>query len=126
VCTSGSALLNYYPAIAEAFYSRIPLVILSADRPAEYIDIGDGQTIRQTNVYANHILYNANCQEGAEIETNQREIYQAIEIAKSQMGPVHVNLPFSEPLYEKVEECIAIDTSILPSIESLEWKEDSA
>lgn len=126
VCTSGSALLNYYPAIAEAFYSRIPLVILSADRPAEYIDIGDGQTIRQPNVYANHILYNANCQEGAEIETNQREIYQAIEIAKSQMGPVHVNLPFSEPLYEKVEECIAIDTSILPSIESLEWKEDSA
>ena len=47
VCTSGSALLNYYPAIAEAFYSQIPLIILSADRPLHKIDIGDGQTIRQ-------------------------------------------------------------------------------
>ena len=43
VCTSGSALLNYYPAIAEAFYSDIPLVVISADRPVERIDIGDGQ-----------------------------------------------------------------------------------
>ncbi|NNM24005.1 MAG: 2-succinyl-5-enolpyruvyl-6-hydroxy-3-cyclohexene-1-carboxylate synthase, partial [Flavobacteriaceae bacterium] len=44
VCTSGSALLNYYPAIAEAFYSDIPLVVLSADRPEHLIDVGDGQT----------------------------------------------------------------------------------
>src|SRR5690606_19727538 len=42
VCTSGSALLNYYPAVAEAFYSDIPLVVISADRPIERIDIGDG------------------------------------------------------------------------------------
>ncbi|NCT16592.1 MAG: 2-succinyl-5-enolpyruvyl-6-hydroxy-3-cyclohexene-1-carboxylate synthase, partial [Flavobacteriales bacterium] len=46
-CTSGSALLNYYPAIAEAFYSNIPLIVVSADRPSDKIDIGDGQTIRQ-------------------------------------------------------------------------------
>ena len=51
VCSSGSALLNYYPAIAEAFYSDIPLVVISADRPKHLIDIGDGQTIRQENVY---------------------------------------------------------------------------
>ena len=50
VCTSGSALLNYYPAIAEAYYSQIPLVVISADRPKHLIDIGDGQTIRQENV----------------------------------------------------------------------------
>ncbi|MDO9138567.1 MAG: thiamine pyrophosphate-binding protein, partial [Lutibacter sp.] len=56
VCTSGSALLNYYPAISEAFYSNIPLVIISADRPANLIDVGDGQTIRQENVFENHIL----------------------------------------------------------------------
>ena len=49
VCTSGSALLNYYPAVAEAFYSDIPLVVLSADRMPHRIDIGDGQTIRQTH-----------------------------------------------------------------------------
>ena len=60
VCSSGSALLNYYPAISEAFYSDIPLVVISADRPIERIDIGDGQTIRQKNVYENHILYSAN------------------------------------------------------------------
>ena len=46
LCTSGSALLNYYPAIAEAYYSKIPLVVISADRPSHLIDIGDGQTIR--------------------------------------------------------------------------------
>ena len=57
LCTSGSALLNYYPAIAEAFYSNIPLVIISADRPKHLIDIGDGQTIRQENVFENHILF---------------------------------------------------------------------
>ncbi|MFT7386559.1 MAG: 2-succinyl-5-enolpyruvyl-6-hydroxy-3-cyclohexene-1-carboxylate synthase, partial [Nonlabens sp.] len=57
LCTSGSALLNYYPAVAEAFYSEIPLIVLSADRPPHKIDIGDGQTIRQQHVYANHILY---------------------------------------------------------------------
>ena len=60
LCTSGSALLNYYPAIAEAFYSNIPLVVLSADRPKHLIDIGDGQTIRQENVFENHILFSAN------------------------------------------------------------------
>jgi 2-succinyl-5-enolpyruvyl-6-hydroxy-3-cyclohexene-1-carboxylate synthase len=65
VCTSGSALLNYYPAIAEAFYSQIPMVVISADRPSEKIDIGDGQTIRQENVFQNHSLYNANLVEGS-------------------------------------------------------------
>ncbi len=55
VCTSGSALLNYYPAVAEAFYSDIPLVIISADRLPHRIDIGDGQTIRQTEVFEPHL-----------------------------------------------------------------------
>ena len=55
VCTSGSALLNFYPAIAEAYYSDIPLVILSADRMPHLIDIGDGQTIRQTGVFMPHL-----------------------------------------------------------------------
>ena len=52
VCTSGSALLNYYPAVAEAFYSNIPLLVLSADRPKHLIGIGDGQTINQKHVFA--------------------------------------------------------------------------
>lgn len=55
VCTSGSALLNFYPAVAEAFYSDIPLIIISADRMPHRIDIGDGQTIRQTGVFGPHL-----------------------------------------------------------------------
>jgi len=101
VCTSGSALLNYYPAVAEAFYSQIPLIVISADRPHDKIDIGDGQTIRQENVYANHILYSANLLEDAS-EQNDALINEAIAVARFQKGPVHINAPFEEPLYETV------------------------
>lgn len=104
VCTSGSALLNYYPAVAEAFYSDIPLVVISADRPADRIDIGDGQTIRQENVFVNHILYSANCIEGDDFQVkNETEINTALDIAIELNGPVHINIPFSEPLYETTE-----------------------
>ena len=56
VCTSGSALLNFYPAVAEAFYSNIPLVIISADRMPHRINIGDGQTIQQKGVFEPHLV----------------------------------------------------------------------
>jgi 2-succinyl-5-enolpyruvyl-6-hydroxy-3-cyclohexene-1-carboxylate synthase len=103
LCTSGSALLNYYPAVAEAFYSNIPLVIISADRPKHLIDIGDGQTIRQENVFANHILFSANLIENTKYKTrNSQLIGEALQVAISQQGPVHINVPFDEPLYETV------------------------
>ena len=103
LCTSGSALLNYYPAVAEAFYSNIPLVIISADRPKHLIDIGDGQTIRQENVFANHILFSANLIENTKYKTrNSQLIGEALQLAISQQGPVHINVPFDEPLYETV------------------------
>ncbi len=105
VCTSGSALLNYYPAIAEAFYSDIPLVVISADRPESLQEIGDGQTIRQENVYANHILYSANCIEGqAHQQYNETQINIALNTAIELEGPVHINLPFSDPLYQTLED----------------------
>lgn len=103
VCTSGSALLNYYPAFAEAFYSEIPLIVVSADRPKDKIDIGDGQTIRQENVFANHSIYNANLTEDA-TEENGEAICNAIASAIQKRGPVHINAPFEEPLYETVTE----------------------
>ncbi len=104
VCTSGSALLNYYPAIAEAYYSDIPLVVISADRPEHLIDIGDGQTIQQENVFGNHILCSANCKTGHENDaSNLRQINQALNTAIEQNGPVHINVPFNEPLYEVTE-----------------------
>jgi len=103
VCTSGSALLNYYPAVAEAFYSDIPLVVISADRPSHLIDVGDGQTIRQENVYANHIAYSANCREGQSHQKfNESEINKALNMAIMSQAPVHINVPFSEPLYDRV------------------------
>ncbi len=116
VCTSGSAVLNYYPAVSEAFYSDIPLVVISADRPIERIDIGDGQTIRQRNVFENHILYSANLysefvadftiedtkfnqKQREAAKHNQQEINKALNEALVNQGPVHINVPFYEPLY---------------------------
>lgn len=102
VCTSGSALLNYYPAFSEAFYSEIPLIVVSADRPKSKIDIGDGQTIRQENVFANHSLFNANLDEFPSDE-NDFLLNEAINTAFAKKGPVHINAPFEEPLYGTVE-----------------------
>jgi 2-succinyl-5-enolpyruvyl-6-hydroxy-3-cyclohexene-1-carboxylate synthase len=110
VCTSGSALLNYYPAFAEAFYSQIPLIVISADRPFNKIDIGDGQTIRQTNVFLNHSLYNANLTEG-ESEENDFKINEAINKAYTKKGPTHINAPFEEPLYQTVRN-LTVDPTI--------------
>ncbi|WP_179335995.1 2-succinyl-5-enolpyruvyl-6-hydroxy-3-cyclohexene-1-carboxylic-acid synthase [Winogradskyella costae] len=135
VCTSGSALLNYYPAVSEAYYSNIPLVVISADRPKHLIDIGDGQTIKQKNVYGEHVLYSANLKldlkEGENAHTdnerailksienklerflglqkdiqthNESEIHDALTVSKLNSGPVHINCPFDEPLYETTEE----------------------
>jgi 2-succinyl-5-enolpyruvyl-6-hydroxy-3-cyclohexene-1-carboxylate synthase len=110
VCTSGSALLNYYPAFAEAFYSQIPLIVISADRPQSKIDIGDGQTIRQENVFKNHSLYNANLTEEVSVE-NDFKINKAIHKAFIKKGPVHINAPFEEPLYQTVSK-LDVDVTI--------------
>lgn len=113
VCTSGSALLNYYPAFAEAFYSQIPMIVISADRPQSKIDIGDGQTIRQENVFLNHSLYNANLDEAVSID-NDIKISEAINTAIDKRGPVHINAPFEEPLYETVSE-LSVAVNVIAS-----------
>tara|TARA_B110000967_G_scaffold144351_1_gene147742 strand:- start:6 stop:1685 length:1680 start_codon:yes stop_codon:yes gene_type:complete len=110
VCTSGSALVNYYPAVTEAFYSRVPLVVISADRPEHLINIGDGQTITQPHVFGAHILYEANLKEHFKksflkaIKNNDSLIEKALQVSKTERGPVHINVPFSEPLYDTTEE----------------------
>lgn len=109
VCTSGSALVNYYPAVVEAFYSRIPLVVISADRPDHLINIGDGQTITQPHIFASHILYEANLKEVIKksfiksFKDNDSLITKALKFAYTAKGPVHINAPFSDPLYETIE-----------------------
>ncbi len=109
VCTSGSALLNYYPAVAEAFYSGLPLIVISADRPEHLINIGDGQTIIQPHAFGKHILFEANLVspkktlfsslKSAKTKA-QKRIRKAIETAQEKKGPVHINVPFDEPLYD--------------------------
>ncbi|WP_340074092.1 2-succinyl-5-enolpyruvyl-6-hydroxy-3-cyclohexene-1-carboxylic-acid synthase [Leptobacterium sp. I13] len=127
VCTSGSALLNYYPAIAEAFYSDIPMVIITADRPINKIDIGDGQTIRQPDVFSNHILYSGNLKESIDAQIhNEKIINEALNKAKVEKGPVHINVPFEEPLYEIVENSKIAPKIIEPdSLDNEVLKEDT-
>ena len=101
VCTSGSALLNYYPAVSEAYYSNIPLVVISADRPASKIDIGDGQTIHQRHALALHTAYNANLSEEEHaLNYNAYLLNEALNTAALKCLPVHINAPFEEPLYQ--------------------------
>ncbi len=104
VCTSGSALLNYAPAIAEAYYQNIPLVVLSADRPMEWIDQADGQTIRQVGALDNIVKYS--CQlptsKNASNWYVNRLVSEAFYHCQHKMaGPVHINIPLAEPLYGK-------------------------
>lgn len=104
VCTSGTAVLNYYPAVAEAFYSSIPLIVISADRPKHLIDIGDGQTIRQENVLEKHVYHNANLIADPDaMKENSASLQLALQTATNKRGPVHINVPFDEPLYETVD-----------------------
>lgn len=142
LCTSGSALLNYYPAVTEAYYSEIPLIVLSADRPPHKIDIGDGQTIRQKHVYSNHILYDCELTmihdkiQVESIATNERLLSKALNTTIARSGPVHINIPFEEPLYNRVEKSTIKDvktidilkeeTSIIPDEFYKHWDNSSS
>ena len=112
VCTSGSALLNYYPAVAEAYYSRIPLVVISADRPTHLIEIGDGQTIKQKGVFENHILESLNLEENTSFKVVTQQVRKIIQTAFLEKGPVHLNIPFDEPLYELTNSILKIDSEL--------------
>lgn len=102
-CTSGSALANYYPAVLEAYYQKIPLIILSADRPLHWIDQQDGQTIRQKDFFTPHIAYTANLLLENQIRYNERQTYQALWTCLDTQMPVHINVPLEEPLYQLTE-----------------------
>jgi len=95
VCTSGTAAQNFAPAVTEAYYQNVPLIVLTADRPPEWIDQWDGQTIRQKNIYVDHnkgkFVYDEENTNVAEAALNL-----ALEGGK---GPVHLNIPIREPFY---------------------------
>lgn len=100
VCvTSGSALLNTLPAVAEAALRNLPLIIISADRPAEWIGQLDGQTLPQTNALLPYAQTWTLEEADDDAKQCQRLTNEAILCAKSKSCPVHLNLPLSEPLF---------------------------
>jgi 2-succinyl-5-enolpyruvyl-6-hydroxy-3-cyclohexene-1-carboxylate synthase len=120
VGTSGSALLNYYPAVAEAYYSKIPLIVVSADRPLEWIDQSDGQTIRQSNALEKHTLKSVTLNKHDDADSlwyNSRLINEALNSAIEKRGPVHINVPFSEPLYSYSNSTNSDEKSFVKNIQ---------
>ncbi|MBX7052482.1 MAG: 2-succinyl-5-enolpyruvyl-6-hydroxy-3-cyclohexene-1-carboxylic-acid synthase [Flavobacteriales bacterium] len=108
ICTSGTAALNFAPAIAEAYYQRIPLLIITADRPMEWIDQGEGQSIRQRDLHRNYVK--ASCEiaeeahDGDLVWYNVRVMDEAIRLCTEGVpGPVHINFPLRESLYKTVD-----------------------
>ncbi|MFM7661445.1 MAG: 2-succinyl-5-enolpyruvyl-6-hydroxy-3-cyclohexene-1-carboxylic-acid synthase [Bacteroidota bacterium] len=108
VCTSGSAIQNISPAVSEAFYRHLPLVVISADRPKNWIDQGDGQTIRQSNVLKDHTMHVTELSD--EINSDEylwfsnRELNQAFSHTENKWkGPIHINVGLHEPLYDVQE-----------------------
>lgn len=109
VCTSGTALLNYSPAVAEAYYQGLPMIVVSADRPEQWIDQDDSQTIRQQGVLNN--IVKQSYEIISEGENNPEMKWYVNRIANDALleatggkpGPVHINVRLSEPLGRKRE-----------------------
>ncbi len=105
VCTSGTAGVNYMPAIVEASYHHVPLVALTADRPPEHINVGANQTIDQSNLYGSFVRSHLSLPCPTEVLEEpfvQRRVIQAVNRSCTpRPGPVHINCPFREPLLGK-------------------------
>ncbi|MFB7160168.1 2-succinyl-5-enolpyruvyl-6-hydroxy-3-cyclohexene-1-carboxylic-acid synthase [Lysinibacillus sp. NPDC056232] len=103
LCTSGTAAANYFPAIVEASYARVPLIVITADRPHELREVGAPQAINQPNLYGTNVKWSVDfpLADGAAptLPFIERHIARAVAIAMSApFGPVHINVPFREPL----------------------------
>jgi 2-succinyl-5-enolpyruvyl-6-hydroxy-3-cyclohexene-1-carboxylate synthase len=112
ICTSGTAALNLAPAVSEAFYQQIPLLVLTADRPPEWIDQYDNQTIRQNNVFGAHVKKSYTLPVTFAHPDDEwychRIISEAINLSQTgQKGPVHINVPLREPLYPEHDQEIS-------------------
>lgn len=101
ICTSGTAALNFSPAVAEAYFQRVPLLILTADRPPEWIHQHDGQTIFQQNIYGKHSVktydFPVDYTHPDAVWMIERQANEAV--AFTRQGPVHINIPVREPFY---------------------------
>lgn len=103
ICTSGTAAANFAPAVIEAYLSRVPLLVLTADRPAELRNWGAAQTINQVGLYGDHTRWFADLPapvgDPAEERLARATAARAVQLADgSPPGPVHLNVQFREPL----------------------------
>ncbi len=117
VCTSGSAAYNLAPAIVEAFFQEIPLLVLTADRPQEWIHQQDGQTIYQREIYGKHVKKSFDLPSDYIHPDSswyiQRVLNEAINLSQTfPKGPVHVNVPIREPFYPTATEKITYDRHV--------------
>lgn len=107
ICTSGTAALNYTPAMAEAYYQQLPLVAITADRPPEWVDQMDGQTINQDSIYKNFTVFQAQLPSEALSDSDvwyiKRLVRDGFKLLINKQKPVHFNVPLREPLYNKIE-----------------------
>jgi 2-succinyl-5-enolpyruvyl-6-hydroxy-3-cyclohexene-1-carboxylate synthase len=104
ICTSGSAVYNFAPAVAEAFFQQIPLLVISADRPKEWLHQYDGQTIYQSEIFGKHIKRSFEFSSDYIHKDVQwainRIANEAVTLTSTTpMGPVHINVPTREPFY---------------------------
>ena len=120
VCTSGSALLNYAPAISEAYYRKLPLIVVSADRPAFWIGHDDSQTIKQPHALANFILGECDIPDREPDgtvaswqwqRTIDRDLNQLLSMATNgRRGPVHINVQIDSPISDETEaDCESVE-----------------
>ena len=128
ICTSGTAALNYAPAIAEAYYQEVPLLVITADRPMEWVDQGEGQTIDQDGLYQNYVRGSFNIIQDLgdkDLEWyNARLINEAIDLSQFPIpGPVHLNFPLRESLYKTVDT--RSDVKTIERVYSTPFLEDS-
>jgi 2-succinyl-5-enolpyruvyl-6-hydroxy-3-cyclohexene-1-carboxylate synthase len=112
VCTSGSAAYNFSPAVAEAYFQQIPLLIFTADRAVEWVDQYDGQTIHQQAIYGTHVKKSFQLPPVDEHPDTawhiNRVVNEAIQLSRQfPSGPVHINAPFREPFYPAKSENIS-------------------
>lgn len=107
ISTSGTAVLNYAPAVAEAFFQGVPLLVITADRPAEWIGQQDNQAIFQDNIFGKNAKafysFPTTCTENDDLWFAHRIANEAFHKTISGIpGPVHINVPLREPLYEEL------------------------
>ncbi|MFJ5768219.1 2-succinyl-5-enolpyruvyl-6-hydroxy-3-cyclohexene-1-carboxylic-acid synthase [Psychrobacillus sp. NPDC093180] len=136
LCTSGTAAANFFPAIVEAFYARVPLLVVTADRPHELREVGAPQAIDQIHLFGKHVKWSVDFPlpevDTAGLAFMERHIHRAVSTSKSApMGPVHINVPFREPLLLNMEQSLPITEmqisevgKLVPSSDFTAWYVD--